>query len=187
MVQTPVKPLTLEDFLQLPETKPASEFLDGYAIQKPMPKAAHSRIQGKLTTAINSVLEEERKALAFPELRCTFDGRSMVPDITVLPWSLIPRGENGMMDGELSAAPVWMIEVLSPGQSQTKVMKKILRSLEYGTQIGWLIDPAEKSVFTYAPGAQTGFYEDPDDQLPVPAFAVDFQLTVGELVAWLYE
>ncbi|MGB3295139.1 MAG: hypothetical protein WBB01_19320 [Phormidesmis sp.] len=28
MVQTLVKPLTLETFLKLPETKPASEFLD---------------------------------------------------------------------------------------------------------------------------------------------------------------
>jgi hypothetical protein len=29
MVQTPSKPLTLEEFLQLPETKPASEFING--------------------------------------------------------------------------------------------------------------------------------------------------------------
>ncbi len=29
MVQVPTKSLTLEDFLQLPEKKPASEYIDG--------------------------------------------------------------------------------------------------------------------------------------------------------------
>lgn len=37
-MQTPTKPLTLAEFLQLPETKPANEFLDGYIYQKPMPQ-----------------------------------------------------------------------------------------------------------------------------------------------------
>jgi len=187
MVQTPVRPITLEDFLALPETKPASEYIDGQIIQKPMPKAAHSRIQGKLTTAINSSLEGDHKALAFPELRCTFDGRSIVPDVTILPWSNIPRDSSGMMDGELLAAPNWMIEVLSPGQSQTKLVKKVLHAIDHGTHLGWLVDPYEKCVFGYTPDAPTAFYEDPTVELPVPTFAADFRLTVGELVAWLYE
>ena len=89
-----------------------------------MPKTAHSRIQGKLTTAINSVVEADRTALAFPELRRSFGGRSIVPDVTVLPWSDIPRDESGMMDGELFSAPAWMIEILSPDLSQSKVVKK---------------------------------------------------------------
>ena len=43
----------------------------------------------------------------------------------------------------------WTIEILSPDQSQTKVTKNILHCLKYGTQMGWLIDPEEKSVFVY--------------------------------------
>ncbi|MBC7971575.1 MAG: Uma2 family endonuclease, partial [Verrucomicrobia bacterium] len=31
------KPTTLEEFLKLPETKPASEYINGSIIQKPMP------------------------------------------------------------------------------------------------------------------------------------------------------
>jgi hypothetical protein len=33
MVQTPVKVMTLAEFLLRPETKPASEFIDGQIIQ----------------------------------------------------------------------------------------------------------------------------------------------------------
>ncbi len=36
MVQTPSKILTLEEFLKLPETEPASEYINGHIIQKPM-------------------------------------------------------------------------------------------------------------------------------------------------------
>ncbi|AFZ55820.1 hypothetical protein Anacy_0213 [Anabaena cylindrica PCC 7122] len=38
MVQTPIKPLTLDEFIKLPATKPASEFINGEIIQKPMPQ-----------------------------------------------------------------------------------------------------------------------------------------------------
>jgi Uma2 family endonuclease len=37
MVQTSVKQIALDEFLELPETKPASEYVDGQIIQKPMP------------------------------------------------------------------------------------------------------------------------------------------------------
>jgi len=89
MVQTSSKSLTLEEFLKLPETKPASEYINGETIQKPMPKTRHSRLQGKLTSTINGVVEDRRVAYAFPELRCTFGGRSVVPDFTVLVWERI--------------------------------------------------------------------------------------------------
>jgi Uma2 family endonuclease len=48
MVQTPVIQITLEEFLVLPDTKPASEYIDGKIIQKPMPQGQHSIIQKKL-------------------------------------------------------------------------------------------------------------------------------------------
>ena len=91
MVQTSLKPITLEDFLKLPETKPASEFIDGQMLQKPMPQGKHSTIQGDLVSAIDTVLKPERIARAYPELRCTFGDRSIVPDVAVFAWERIPR------------------------------------------------------------------------------------------------
>ena len=84
MVTTSSKFITLQEFLELPETKPASEYIDGKIIQKPMPQGEHSTIQGELIIALNGALKPEKIARAFPELRCTFGGRSIVPDLTVL-------------------------------------------------------------------------------------------------------
>ncbi|NBD32257.1 MAG: Uma2 family endonuclease, partial [Cyanobacteria bacterium] len=87
--------ITLEEFLRLPETKPPKEYIEGEILSKPMPKSRHSRLQGKLIYAINEVTEARQMAYAFPELRCTFGGRSIVLDIAVFCWESIQVDEQG--------------------------------------------------------------------------------------------
>ncbi|HIK13421.1 MAG TPA: Uma2 family endonuclease [Oscillatoriaceae cyanobacterium M33_DOE_052] len=187
MVQTPAKTLTLEEFLQLPDTKPASEYIDGEIIQKPMPQGKHSTIQGELIIAINAALKPAKIAKAFPELRCQFAGRAIVPDVAVFTWARIPREEDGSIANVFSSAPDWLIEILSPDQSTTKIIKKILHALKYETQMGWLIDPEEKTVFVYRPGQQPEVFDEPEQQLPVPEFAKKLNLTVELVFGWLLE
>ncbi len=187
MVQTPAKSITLEDFLKLPETKPASEYIDGKIITKPMPQGKHSTIQGESIIAINAVVKSQRIARAFPELRCTFGGRSIVPDVSVFTWDRIPRDDKGEIANVFSAAPDWTIEILSPDQSVTKVIKNILHCLSYETQMGWLIDPEEKIVLVYIRNQQPVVLEKPEALLPTPGFASEFKLTVKELFGWLLD
>jgi len=187
MVLIPSKTLTLEEFLKLPETKPASEYIDGQVIQKPMPQGEHSTLQGELIISINAVTKPQKRARAFPELRCTFGGRSIVPDLAVFRWERIPRNESGGIANAFTLAPDWVIEILSPDQSQTKVTAKILHCLKHETQLGWLIDPTEKAVFVYFAQQQPELFDHPEQILPVPSFASGLQLTVGALFDWLLE
>ena len=187
MVTTPSKLITLEKFLALLETKPASEYINGKIIQKPMPKGKHSTIQGELIIALNASLKPQKTARAFPELRCTFGGRSTVPDVAVFTWDRIPRDDDGSIANAFKIAPDWTIEILSPDQSHTRVTRNILHCLNNGTQLGWLIEPNEQSVLIYYPKQQPAFFEDADDILPIPDFAKSFQLTLGELFAWLLQ
>ena len=187
MIQVISKKLTLQEFLELPEIKPAAEYIDGQIIQKPMPQGKHSAIQGEFVPAINSVVKPKRIARAFPELRCTFGGRSTVPDIAVFIWNRIPRDENGEIANTFSVSPDWTIEILSPDQSQTKVTKNIIHCLKHGTQMGWLIDPDEQTVFIYRSKEETEVFDQADDLLPVPSFANELRLTVKDLFAWLLE
>ncbi|MEC4815072.1 MAG: Uma2 family endonuclease [Scytonema sp. PMC 1069.18] len=185
MVQAPSQILTLEEFLVLPETKPASEYIDGQIIQKPMPQGKHSTIQGELCSTINSVVKVKKMGWAFPELRCTFSGRSIVPDVAVFSWTRLPLDENGDIANTFAAAPDWIIEILSPEQSHTKVTKKILHALNHGTQMGWLIDPEERFIAVYPAGKQPLPFEDNDAILPVPKFCQGLKLTLGDIFGWL--
>jgi Uma2 family endonuclease len=183
MATTLHKPITLAEFLKLPETKPASEFIDGQICQKPMPQGKHSRLQLKLCNGINQVAEEQQIALAFPELRCTFGTRSIVPDVSVFTWSRIPFDSDGEVENTFNIYPDWTIEILSPAQSTTKVIRNILHCLKHGTQLGWLIDPDERLILVFSPDKQpvemTG-----DEHLPVPEF-LQLDITVAQVFQWL--
>ncbi len=184
MVQVPEKTLT-EEFLKLPETKPASEYIDGRIIQKPTPQGKHSILQGELITAINLVVEDQKIALAFPELRCTFGGRSIVPDVSVFAWDRIPVDGNGDIANVFPICPDWTIEILSPDQSPTKVTGNILHCLKHGCQMGWLIDPDERSILIYPAGQQPEFLQESCESLPVPNLVTDLKVTIGNIFNWL--
>jgi Uma2 family endonuclease len=185
MVQTPAKALTLDDFLRLPETEPASEFIEGQIIQKPMPQGKHSVLQRELLFVIDQVVKPAKIARAFPELRCTFGGRSIIPDITVFLTSRIPREAGGEIANVFTIAPDWTIEILSPDQSYQKVTNNILHCLDYGCQMGWLLDPDEKQVIAYPSESRSRSFSKPTEILPVPTWAEEVVITVETLFSWL--
>jgi len=122
--------LTLEAFLELPDTKPASQFINGEILQKPMPQGEHSRLQAKLCAGINQATEADKIAYAFPELRCTFVEQSLNPDVAVFRWEHIPRTASGRIENRFFIPPDWSIEILSPGQSQMRVLGKSIALLK---------------------------------------------------------
>jgi len=185
MVQTPIRQLTLAEFLALPDTKPASEYIDGEIIQKPMPQGQHSILQLELGMEINQALRRKGIATAFSELRCTFGSRAIVPDLTVFENDRIPSNINGDIENIFNISPDWTIEILSPSQSTTKVLKNINHCLANGTKMGWLIEPIDRSVLVLGGNPIFQIIDEPTAILPVPEFAAAIQLTVEQLFSWI--
>ncbi|MBE9116819.1 Uma2 family endonuclease [Lusitaniella coriacea LEGE 07157] len=176
-------PLTLEEFLKLPETQPPSEFINGKVNQKSMPQGKHSRLQLKFCETVNQVTERAQVALAFPELRCTFGERSIIPDATVFTWDRIPFDSNEEVSNTFEIYPDWTVEILSPDQKATKVISNILHCLRFGTKLGWLIDPDERLILAFIPG-QEPIELIERDRVPVPEF-LTLELTVAQVFGWL--
>lgn len=177
------KNITLQEFLTLSyiEESPAWEYINGEVIQKPMGGGKHSTLQKRLVAWIDGVGSNYE---AFPELRCTFGNRSVVPDVVVVASNQLPVDENGeIVSTGIDFAPLWVIEILSPNQSQTRVTGNILHCLRHGSQLGWLIDPNERSVLVYhrdrLPDLLTG-----TDLLPVLE-EVELNLSVEQMFGWL--
>jgi Uma2 family endonuclease len=178
------KKITLREFLQLPETKPVREYIDGNIYEKPMPKGKHSSIQTFLTAAINQRGITTKKCCAFTKLRCTFGDRSIVPDITVIAWQNIPKDEQGEINNNIEIAPDWLIEILSPQQSSIRVIDNILFALNQGTQLAWLVDPQEKIIMTFLPQQQPKIKQN-NDLLPVLSVLTDWELSVQDIFNYL--
>lgn len=175
--------LTLEEFLAMPETKPASEFVNSKIEQKIMPQGEHSCLQFELCKALNEIGKPQKIAMAFPELRCIFGGRALIPDISVFRWQRIPRADNGRIANRFELHPDWAIEILSPGQNQTKVMDNLLHCSTHGTELGWLIDSSEDSILVVDESQRLRIFRG-DEVIPTLS-ELKLNLTVTDIFNWL--
>jgi len=180
----PTTALSVEEFLKLPETKPASEYFNGQIYQKPMPQGKHSTLQSSLVTGINEIAKPQKLAYAFPELRCTFQGHSIVPDIAVFEWQRIPLDAKGRIVNKFEIPPDWIIEILSPVQSPNRVIRKITFSIQNGAKLGWLLDSDDESIMIFEPNKLPELKEK-QDILPVLSVLENWQLTVADVFSWL--
>jgi Uma2 family endonuclease len=181
--------ITLDRFLTQPETKPASEYINGSVYQKPMPQGQHSRLQLKFCNTVNAVTEDKQIALALPELRCTFGGKSIVPDVAVFRWERLPINAEGEIENVFSIYPDWVIEILSPEQAPMRVISNILHCLKHGTEMGWLLFPKERSLLIFQRDRQPieiNSEINSAQKLLVPNFLeVELSLTVDQVFGWL--
>ena len=53
--------------------------------------------------------------------------------------------------------------------------------------MGWLIYPDEQTVFVYQPSKEVEIFDEAHQQLLMPTFTAELQLSVGNLLDWLAE
>ncbi|MGK7889808.1 MAG: Uma2 family endonuclease [Leptolyngbyaceae cyanobacterium] len=182
MIAIHQKVITLEAFLASPniEESPAWEYIDGHTHHKPMPKTRHSLLQKRLLNIIDRHTDDYT---ALPELRCTFGGRSIVPDVAVVAWDRIPLGSNGEPEDDFTQSPDWSIEILSPQQSATRVIDNILHCLSHGCQLGWVLDPGDYSIMTFLPNQAPQVCRDECPLTMLPD--IELTLTPRQVFDWL--
>ena len=144
--------ITLEEFLRLPEERPALEYLDGKATQKVAPTGQHGWLQFGFAAFFNNHAVPMRLALAIPELRTTYAGASPVPDVAVYRWEHVPWSPDGEVPNYFYAPPDIAVEIVSPAQSKTGLRRKCARYVANGVTIALLVDPDTHTVWLYRHG-----------------------------------
>jgi Uma2 family endonuclease len=172
--------LTLEQFLQQEETKPASEYACGEVYQKPMPDGPHSSIQLFLSVVLYQYLAQSGIGRVFPELRCIFGPpgreRTYVPDLVYVSNAHLPVPRH------LHYAPDLAIEVLSPDQHWAQFLDKIQFYLLHGVRLIWVFDPAASTVTVEAPGVEARILR-PGDTLDGGEVLPGFSVPVADIFA----
>jgi Uma2 family endonuclease len=180
------KMMTLEQFLRLPEIdeRPYLEYIDGRVEAKVSPQKKHGILTARLTANLNAHAEIDERGLAFPELRCTFAGRSITPDIAFLLDEHIETDERGEILDPTLRPPDIHVEIVSPDQSVRKCREKLAFAVANGCPLGWLIDPNQKAVYVYRPGRRA---ERPPDNgvLDAEPLLPGYRLPAAELFGWL--
>ncbi len=80
-------------------------------------------------------------------------------------------------------APDWAIEILSPDQKATRVIDNLLHCLHHGCFLGWLVDPVDHSILTFAPQQEPNIYR---GDRPLPTLpGINYELNAAQIFAWL--
>ena len=140
------QPITLEQFLALPEEEPALEFFGGRVTQKVSPKLRHGVIQGQVIRLSNNILVPSHRGLAASEVRVTIGGASRVPDVVIFRWDRIPCDQDGELLDDVTTAPDVIVEVLSPGQTQRDQRNRCHWFVGQGTRAALLVHPRERWI-----------------------------------------
>ncbi|MHB8577491.1 MAG: Uma2 family endonuclease [Dehalococcoidia bacterium] len=176
--------LTLDEFLELPEEKPALEFVDGRITQKAWPGGRHSMLQTTLAARINQYARPRRLGVAFIELQSVFDGSCIVPDLSVYRWARIPFEPNGEVGDEMLIAPDAVIDISSPDQSANAQIERCVWYVNHQIEVALLVDPDGGSVVAFRSSAQPVALHGAD-RIDLDEVLPGFELTVDELFAAL--
>ena len=149
----PAKPLLV------PETKPATELLDGRLVQKMSPFGLHGRVQLAIGAALRAWADERGRGRVATEWDFDLTPRGaptnrLVPDAAFLSYARV-----GFADEEAAqiptVAPNVAVEILSKGQTYESSQRRIEIYLASGAELVILIDPrAEEAWLVDANGAR---------------------------------
>jgi Uma2 family endonuclease len=176
--------LTLKQFLALPEQEPALEYLEGTVTQKGTPLGEHSALQFECAEVLNRLFRAAGVARAFPELRITLGGASVVPDVSLYRPSRIPRTPAGKIASRFLVPPDLAVEIWSPGQSLRELADQCEWLVAQGSLVALLIDHQRQAVRVYRPHTPV-IVLGPADQIPLDEIAPGAALDVGQIFAAL--
>jgi Uma2 family endonuclease len=137
---------------ELPETKPATELIDGVLVQKIGARLRHQALELRWTFALRAWAGDGGDAIH----ECRHEFRppghsfaSLVPDVSYL--SRESLDELGPAASEMPPrAPEVAVEILSADESERNLAWKIGAYLAAGTLVVFVVDPPKRTVIAHS-------------------------------------
>ncbi len=131
--------------ITVPETKPATEWVNGRALQKVSPQELHARAQFRVVAALGAWADQTGAGRVGTEweFRVTpphEQTRPLVPDVAFLSYDRLGYNEDAAAQIPYMAPDV-AIEVRSPKDREADVNEKIRVYLASGASLVLVIDP----------------------------------------------
>lgn len=163
--------MTEAELLALPRDGWKREYVDG-EIQVSPAGAPHGRIIIELSRLLaNHVKARELGYLFDSSTGCWMpSGNLRSPDLTFVSHERLPEG---VPEGFLRATPDLVVEVLSPGDSERRMLDKVGEYLEAGIGLIWVIDPASRTATSWRSLTRVralAAHEDLDGEDVIPGF-----------------
>ena len=158
MIKSPLKDLTLEEFLALPESDITYELVDGEAIPKfkndeISPKFSHSSITGALFLLLSAWAQGKGRVVIEWAIKLTRNQQDWVPvpDLTYISYNRLAA--DWFADEACPVIPELAIEIISPGQTFGEMTEKATDYLKAKVLRVWVVDARAKTITIFYPDA----------------------------------
>lgn len=133
---------TVADLLASPDDGQRYEILDGILLVTPAPVPRHQRALLRVAMLLGAACSPDYEVFVAPLDWQPDNITSLQPDILVVRRDLV--GEKN-----ISAAPILVVEVASPGTARIDRTVKLSRYADGGVAQYWIVDPRVPSVHVY--------------------------------------
>ena len=136
-------PLTLKDYLALPEGGPRYELIHGDLYMLPSPSKIHQRSIRRIVYFIEAYLDENDVGEVFfsPFDVILEEFSAVQPDIL-----FVADGNPDAADDAVHGAPDLVVEVLSPSNAQYDLVTKRRLYQNHKVKEIWIVDPKQRTV-----------------------------------------
>ena len=148
-MKTTELPLTVSDLEGAPDDGNRYEVIEGELFVSTAPSFFHQQVLSNLTFELRLYLQEHPVGAAVAGVGVIFDQfNGVIPDLIFLTHE---RKKHILAQGQLSAAPEIVVEVVSPGATHEKRDRTVKRRLysARGVHEYWIVDADAKIVEVY--------------------------------------
>jgi Uma2 family endonuclease len=136
--------------ITVPDTTPATEWVNGRALQKMSPQHPHARAQGRWSAALLAWADDTGSGRVGSEweFRVTPPGdvtRPLVPDVAFLSYDRLGYDQDEAADIPRMAPDV-AIEIISPGDRWADLDEKARVYLAAGAKLVLIADPSSQTL-----------------------------------------
>jgi Uma2 family endonuclease len=125
------------------------ELIDGVLVEKVM-ATFEPRLAAMLIYFLEKYLEDQPLGAVLPGdafLRL-FPGRVRAPDVSFILWKSMP-GRVFPRDKIASLTPDLAVEILSEGNTDSEMKRKVREYFQAGSRLVWIVDPVPRTVRVY--------------------------------------
>ena len=124
------------------------ELIDGVIVEMPSPSFFHGLIVAEILFFLKLYLRQHEVGYVGGD-NYDFvldDGLIFRPDV-----AYVAKGHFTEFPQRCEFSPDIAVEVISPSNSPTELMRKVDAYLEYGSKQVWVVSPQDKTVYVYLP------------------------------------
>jgi len=163
--------------ITVPITKPATEWVNGRALQKVSPQERHARAQGRMVAALGAWADAtgsgrvgtEWEFRVTPPHEAT---RPLVPDVAFLSYARLGYEQEDAAQIPYMA-PDAAIEIISPGDRSRDIEERIRVYLAGGAKLVLYVDPVERTFAAHdSEGVQHFERDETFTHAALPGFSV---------------